>query len=569
MCHPDDGEPVSDGNTFGSDLPQRSDAAKRNAFSFSLPAPIEIELESRHDADNSITEEEGQCAESTSTCHGRGELKSEEAEEQSQHEERHLHGGDLIYDGESGGVANAAAQDLSLSPPLVSQPYTDPVASWALSHRNGSVCERDAAAPPQDTDAWIEDAQSSVHDMECDVAKKTAPLHGEQEARWLGKNGESNAAANMEHQHPSGHETEEFRVYPHYIPIPATAEAASLPFLSGDPLSVLGHGLEKNANEEAEMKSSDHIDQKLQFQLAIHDLSVCWRLFKGRDWIQGCTNDEGRNTCEDMGVAESRSQSRKVKRGSPSGASAEVTGRAHGTSRDNPNASYTTADISKPRKAELLDALLENYQDDGGRRGGNQARRRGSRQPRVKLLNRESGTKSSMRPNGRDTSCMLEVVLQNSSLRLDSFHPESPPSVLSNMLFSIKNLHASDTLTSSRPRKTLQHWRDDVRHPREYQQKMVIVRMTARSPSDHYCPEDTPLGDELMLKVRILPVRLSFGQHTVDFLRSFAPQAQSARGLTMNDTRGGEATAEKEASPFFISCCDVGACKVSDILKTK
>lgn len=553
----DEDEEPSLGATFDSKLPHQNDTVKRSAFSFTLPAPIEIELESRHDADSAIVEEEEKLPEAIPSWEGGGESKSEEADGIDQH--------DIDVDGvgESGdGVTTAAAvaeRDESISPPLASQPYTRDMAFPALSPENDSVPQGESALH-QSTGAWTEYTPNSRGDAGYDTPKKTTPLNGEQEARWLGRSTDTTSATDVEHRHSSHGETEEFRIYPHYIPIPATAEAASLPFRSGDPLLVLGSGLEKNTDGEPEMKTSGRVDQKLQFQLAIHDLSICWRLFKGRDWAQGYTS-EGGNTHGDTAEAGRRGQARKIKRGSPSDASMEAKARARGRSRENSDVSYTTSDVSKPRKAELLDALLENYQDDGGRRDGNPQRRRSSRQPRVKLLNRDPGATGSIRSTGRDTSCMLEVVLQNSSLRLDSFHPESPPSVLSNMLFTIKNLYASDTLTSSRPRKTLQHWRDDVRHPREHQQKMVTVRMTARSPSDHYCPEDTPLGDELMLKVRILPVWLSFGQHTVDFLRSFSPK-ESTHHVHEEDRRDEKTTADKDASPFFISCCDVGACKV-------
>ena len=67
-----------------------------------------------------------------------------------------------------------------------------------------------------------------------------------------------------------------------------------------------------------------------------------------------------------------------------------------------------------------------------------------------------------------------------------------------------------------------------------------------------------------MLKVRLLPIHLSFGQHTVDFLRCFSSQAQPAPDAYVKGSKGdGDKAAEdKPASPFFISSCDVGACKV-------
>lgn len=559
-----DEERASDSNALSLQLSQRLDGgSKRNAFGFSLPAPIELELKSRHDADHLKANEEEKVSSSalsepTSRWREEGESKSEEESDQSQQGDNRLQH-DELFEGESDVPPNASL-DAPLSPELDVQPILDATTSETLSERDDSSFEKQksALAPSDGTSSG--DAKSTAQQAQHGVQTNVAPLHVEQEARWLGKDRESSAATDVRDEPLSTCEPEEFRVYPHYIPIPVTAEAASLSFHTGNPLLVLGHGLDKNADGEAEVKGPEQIDQNLQFQLAIHDLSICWRLFKGRDWLHGCDGEVDRKGLGEFDVGDQRNQPWRVRRGSHHDAPAGAKRRAHERSREYPAPS---SENSKPRKAELLDALLENYQDDGGGRGHKQPRRRASRQPKVKLLRRESGPTGSARRSGRDTSCMLEVVLQNSSLRLDNFHPGPPPSLLSNLLFTIKNLHASDTLTSSRPRKMLQHWRDDVNRPREYGQKMLTIRMTARSPSDHYCPEDTPLGDELMLKVRVLPVRLSFGQHTVDFLRSFASQAQSARGLDVKDaSKGSKTPVEKEASPIFVSCCDVGPWKV-------
>lgn len=456
-------------------------------------------------------------------------------------------------------------------PDSLSRQNSSPIQEWegSLSQTAGVSAVGVPEVPHDDQTAKIS------------ASAKLGPVQGEQQARWLrrdqGTPSDGTRAEAGIGRGASSHHSEDFRVYPHYVPIPTTAEATSLPFLSGDPLLALGHGLEKNAQGEAEIGGSRRIDQKLQFQLAIHDLSICWRLFKGRDWLgRNASEDRDRDRNRTSHQAGAGGDNRRPQRGStrdpPSRGVAE--GKVHGHERMRGDTDTDTSSTGegglKPRKVELLDALLENYQDEKGGHGHGgeaQIRRRTSRQPKVKLLNlpRESGSSRPGRRTGRDTSCMLEVVLEHSSLRLDSFHPGPPPSLLSNLLFSIKDLHASDTLTSSRPRKTLHHWRDDRRHPREFQHKMVTVRMTTRSPSNHFCPEGAPLGDEVMLKVRLLPIHLSFGQHTVDFLRSFSPpqvqappSAQDKQSTVIDHT----APAEDGAGPLFISCCDVGSFKV-------
>ena len=546
---------------------------RRNNFGFSLPAPIEIELKDRHDAEIADTKESGKTEESnvaepSSPSMVRDDTRSDGDESTGQEQEcspqegslsPRLSASDLGYSTPSVSVEPAQGIQLGIDAPLEPE---------MLVRRDSLPFDEREGAPAMAERVVAKGSPQAVHAGESakfNGPAKIGPAQGEQEARWLGLDRETSSdGSGVVDAGTSSHQREEFRVYPHYIPIPTTAEATSLPFLSGDPLVALGHGPGTNAGEEDGEAEAEGLGHKLQFQLAIHDLSICWRLFKGRDWTEKLATGDDRTSHQ--GSGESRSRTGVVTRGSSSRAHAEgKTARLHRRRDDADTHCVSTAQGGlKPRKTELLDALLENYQDEQGGHGEVKAGRRSLRQPKVKLL-KEAGSTRSVKRTGRDTSCMLEVVLEHSSLRLDNYHPGPAPSLLSNLLFTVKNLHASDTLTSSRPRKTLQHWRDDARHPREFQQKMVTARMTARSPSDHFCPEDAPLGDEIMLKVRLLPIHLSFGQHTVDFLRSFSSQAQPVSDARTKRDKGDDdkAAEAKAASPFFISCCDVGACKVN------
>lgn len=553
-------------------LPVQPSVARRSTYGFSLPAPIEIELEIRHDADRADAKESGKLSPSTAAepktlWSERMESRPAASASSLNDASFHSQAGDLSPSKDASGH-RGVTQDVAAAPTQGVQRDADMLLMPELLSRKDSLpleereCETGQveSIPPGDRPHY---AMHGAQSTQRDSPVKIEPLREEQEARWLGRGGdvetESNGAVDVGSKPPSP-QSEEFRVYPHYIPIPTTAESTSLPLLSGDPLLALGHDLGKNADGEAVIEGSERSDQKLQFQLAIHDLSICWRLFKGRDWVERGTNDPGSGDVKDP------RHSRLIGRTASSGAVGDGKRHLPESRRENAGGSSTNPGGSKPRKAELLDALLENYQDERVGYGEVQAGRRASRQPKIKLLNqpRETGATRSARRTGRDTSCMVEIVLEHCSLRLDNFHPGPAPSLLSNVLFSIKNLHASDTLTSSRPRKVLQHWRDDIRHPREFQQKLVTVRMTSRSPSDHFCPEDTPLGDEVMLKVRLLPVHLSFGQHTVDFLRSFSRQELATPSVREKQAHGGDkrAVEDKGVSPFFISCCDIGACKV-------
>jgi hypothetical protein len=76
-----------------------------------------------------------------------------------------------------------------------------------------------------------------------------------------------------------------------------------------------------------------------------------------------------------------------------------------------------------------------------------------------------------------------------------------------------------------------------------------------------------------MLKVRLLPLHLSFGQHTIDFLAAFAgAQQQQQQSGPARASSSGSDVPQKEvdqsdaasdgAGAIFFQSCDIGAVKL-------
>jgi hypothetical protein len=130
--------------------------------------------------------------------------------------------------------------------------------------------------------------------------------------------------------------------------------------------------------------------QRVSVSLVVHNLSVCWRLFKGHDWP--------------LQQPQQAQSAVPVRRNSSTTSTAS-------------SASATSA--QEARKATLLDGLLENYQDSyvpehvrGRLNGGSSA-------------DKEKAQSSS----GRDTSSIVEVGLQNATVRMQAFHQAPSPQV--------------------------------------------------------------------------------------------------------------------------------------------
>jgi hypothetical protein len=339
-------------------------------------------------------------------------------------------------------------------------------------------------------------------------------------------------------------------IFPHHMPIPKAS-------ISG-----------KNISDELSQGATGHA-QDVALTLVVHDLSICWRMFKGHDWVASAPQEPG--SCW----------------------SGFRTGQPVPQQHSSPQEPADGED-GNARRAALLSAILEDY--DGTQGSGSQPAFQS-----IRLMKLDGGSRHD-EPN-RDTNTMIQVALQNVKMRMDCYvqpdaaelaerEPGTEAALLSNLALEIRDMYISDSLNGRRPRKTLGHWRNDAEHPRECHQSMFTMQLTSRNPSQRFLPGlgGGELGDEYMLKVRMLPLHLAFGQYTVDFLVEFfkvgnhdpdsAGAGASAPDFSGEDdgtgTGGNEGSASQEfrgpspaASPLvpassaiFFQSCDIGPCKL-------
>ncbi len=293
----------------------------------------------------------------------------------------------------------------------------------------------------------------------------------------------------------------DMRIYPHHMPIPQAHQGQP----SAEPIGA-GDGV--------------------ALAIILHDLNVCFRMFKGCDWPAACNNTDS--------VSHPAPEPPK--------------------SKDGDNLSCVGVDEEeRVCQAALLDALIDNY--EGVPPEGN-SKTASSNYEQKKGVEKKSG---------RITMSMVQVLLQNVSMRLDSYQQLEESStggeaLLSHLAIAIRDVHVSDTLASHRLRKTLGHWCDDSKHPRESYESMLTVQITTRTPSQRFLQCGKQLGDELRVKIRLLPLHLSFAQHTIDFLRAFFTASLETED-NMEMGGGGETSVDPACISFFQSF-DVGSCRL-------
>ncbi len=293
----------------------------------------------------------------------------------------------------------------------------------------------------------------------------------------------------------------DMRIYPHHIPIPQAQEGQ----LSAEPIGD-GDGV--------------------ALAIILHDLNVCFRMFKGCDWPAACNNTDN--------VSHPVPEPPK--------------------SKDDDDLSCIGVDEEeRVSQAALLDVLIDNYKE---------VPPEGNSKTASSNYEQKNGVE---KKSGRITMSMVQVLMQNVSMRLDSYQQLEESStggeaLLSHLAIAIRDVHVSDTLASHRLRKTLGHWCDDSKHPRESYESMLTVQITIRTPSQRFLQCGKQLGDELRVKIRLLPLHLSFAQHTIDFLRAFFT-ASLETDNNMEMGCGGETSVDLACISFFQSF-DVGPCKL-------
>ncbi len=296
----------------------------------------------------------------------------------------------------------------------------------------------------------------------------------------------------------------DMRIYPHHMPIPQSQK--------GQPsVESLGDG------------------DGVALAIVLHDLNICFRMFKGCDWPAAA-----RNSTDSVNRPVLEPEYPKSK-------------------DDDISSDGNTTEKERVSQAELLDALIDNYKEVP------------PSPPEGNSRTNYEETKGVEAKSGRVTMSMIQVLLNNVSMRLDSYQQLEESStcgetLLSHLAIAIRDVHVSDTLGSHRLRKTLGHWCDDSEHPRELHDKILTMQITTRTPSQRFLQCGKQLGDELRVKIRLLPLHLSFSQHTIDFLREFfTASLETEDNMEMG---GGDETPVDPACISFFQSFDIGACKL-------
>ncbi len=303
----------------------------------------------------------------------------------------------------------------------------------------------------------------------------------------------------------------DMRIYPHHVPIPQSTQEgqpSAGPVEAGDGVALA---------------------------IILHDLNVCFRMFKGCDW-----------------PALDKTSGASLARKPPNSMDDNLSSFGGGTEG---------AEVSQ---AALLDALIDNYQEAPPlNRRSSSSSSKNTTTGGSNYKQRRNGDNVT-RKSGRITMSMVQVLLQNVSMRLDSYQQleenSSGEALLSHLALAIRDVHVSDTLASHRLRRILGHWCDGSEHPRESHESMLTLQITTRTPSQRFLQCGKQLGDELRVRIRLLPLHLSFAQPMIDFLRDFFNASTEKEGD--NNIEMGLGTSVDPACISFFQSFDVGACKL-------
>ncbi|CAM9424273.1 unnamed protein product, partial [Chrysoparadoxa australica] len=280
-------------------------------------------------------------------------------------------------------------------------------------------------------------------------------------------------------------------------------------------------------------------------RLRVHDVSVRWRLFAGNDWETQASASSAQEGGDNSSVA-------KGAQPDEDRAAPEVALPASGhSSRDE-------------RKAKLMAGLLGECTPGGGAaKWGNE---RDEREPEAAGTGKGASVKrrgSAGRGRGRSSrteSTTLDVRFQHMQFRLDcSDDQASVRDLRTCLLMKVQELFVCDTLQSRRPRKALSRWNTPTLPKWVPQRSMVELCLTSKAAALGLPGE---LSNDYELKLRLLPLHLSFSQRTIDFIRSFLPAAAAAAARSTSHATKAPPRAGRATPPPFFELCDIGPVQV-------
>jgi len=129
--------------------------------------------------------------------------------------------------------------------------------------------------------------------------------------------------------------------------------------------------------------------------------------------------------------------------------------------------------------------------------------------------------KAEERRLARRTNRFFQFSASGVKVRLDAFPETSQHRLASCLDLTLNDMFLSETLSSSNPIKMLGEWVNEVEHPRDSSDGLVMFKLVTWRPEIRVTSDGTIMGDDTRSLLSLLPLRFFLDQGTIRFIKNF------------------------------------------------
>jgi Autophagy-related protein C terminal domain len=149
----------------------------------------------------------------------------------------------------------------------------------------------------------------------------------------------------------------------------------------------------------------------------------------------------------------------------------------------------------------------------------------------------------------------LQISLSGVRARVDVFSESTEHRLASCLDLKVTDLFVAETISDLKPVKLVGEWFNEVEHPRDTNDGLVMMKMVTWRPVERVTPENEIANDESHAVVHVLPLRCHIDQRALRFARAFFTSGEETPPLKW-------ATTLTDLPPPKFTWFKVKACKM-------
>ncbi|KAL7487047.1 hypothetical protein ACHAW6_012661 [Cyclotella cf. meneghiniana] len=161
----------------------------------------------------------------------------------------------------------------------------------------------------------------------------------------------------------------------------------------------------------------------------------------------------------------------------------------------------------------------------------------------------------------RNVHRCFSLFISGLKLNQDAYADSAEHQLASCMDLSMADFFIAETISSKDPVKMIGEWVNEVQHPRDDNDGVVMLKMITHHPTLRVSADGKLMSDESRAMLELLPLRCYFHQTAIRFIRSFFSR-DHLETATDHENTDETNVGEDEIIPVFFTSFKVAPCKL-------